>query len=116
VRQEPENKPLLVTILGYSQNVVYYGMAIDLLVTIVVLCVSVGTSLLAVFEVSTLKTALAVLDWVLLISIFVELLVAIAILVQAREIIAELYSIIRKRLLVSGQYLDVTRKSTTCPG
>jgi hypothetical protein len=52
-----------------------------LLVTIVVLCVSVGTSLLTVFEVSPLETALAVLDWVLLISIFVELLVAIAILV-----------------------------------
>ena len=107
--QEPEKRPLLVTILDYSQNVVYYGMAIALLVTIGVLFVSVGTSLLAVFEASPLQTALAVLDRVLLISIFVELLVTIAILVQEREIFAEPFlligviAVVRRILLVTAE-------------
>ncbi len=116
--QEPEKRPLLVTILDYSQNVVYYGMAIALLVTIGVLFVSVGTSLLAVFEASPLQTALAVLDRVLLISIFVELLVTIAILVQEREIFAEPFlligviAVVRRILLVTaeaGQTADAER-------
>ena len=107
--QEPEKRPLLVTILDYSQNVVYYGMAIALLVTIGVLFISVGTSLLEVFEVSPLQTALAVLDRVLLISIFVELLVTIAILVQEREIFAEPFlligviAVVRRILLVTAE-------------
>ncbi len=116
--QEPEKRPLLVTILDYSQNVVYYGMAIALLVTIGVLFISVGTSLLEVFEVSPLQTALAVLDRVLLISIFVELLVTIAILVQEREIFAEPFlligviAVVRRILLVTaeaGQTADAER-------
>jgi uncharacterized membrane protein (DUF373 family) len=107
-----------VTILDYSQNVVYYGMAIALLVTIGVLFISVGTSLLEVFEVSPLQTALAVLDRVLLISIFVELLVTIAILVQEREIFAEPFlligviAVVRRILLVTaeaGQTADAER-------
>ena len=116
--QEPAKRPLLVTILDYSQNVVYYGMAIALLVTIGVLFISVGTSLLEVFEVSPLQTALAVLDRVLLISIFVELLVTIAILVQEREIFAEPFlligviAVVRRILLVTaeaGQTADAER-------
>ncbi|MDQ3922289.1 MAG: phosphate-starvation-inducible PsiE family protein [Actinomycetota bacterium] len=107
-----------MTILDYSQNVVYYGMAIALLVTIGVLFISVGTSLLEVFEVSPLQTALAVLDRVLLISIFVELLVTIAILVQEREIFAEPFlligviAVVRRILLVTaeaGQTADAER-------
>jgi uncharacterized membrane protein (DUF373 family) len=118
VSQEPEKKPLLATILDYSQNVVYYGVAIALLVTVGVLFVSAGASLLAVFEAGPLETALAVLDRVLLISIFVELLNTIAILVQEREVVAEpflligLIAVVRRILLVTaeaGQTIDSER-------
>jgi hypothetical protein len=68
----PERQPLLVTILNSAEKVVYYGAAFVLLVTIEMLFVSAGTALLAVFETGPLDTALTVLEWVLLIFIFVE--------------------------------------------
>ncbi len=68
----PERQPLIVTILNYAEKVVYYGAAFALLVTIVMLFVSVGTALLAIFEAGPLDTALTVLERVLLIFIFVE--------------------------------------------
>ena len=49
-------------------------MAVALLVTVGMLFVSAGQGLLAVFDAGTLETALTVLDRVLLILIFVELL------------------------------------------
>ena len=102
-------KPFLVTILDYAQQVVYYGVTLVLLVTIGVLFVSVGTSFLMVFEVDPLQTTLAVLDRILLITIFVELLITIEILVQERQIVAEpflligLVAVIRRILLVTAE-------------
>ena len=99
----------MATILGYAQTVVYYGVTLVLLVAIGVLFVSVGTTLLAVFEVDPLETTLAVLDRVLLITIFVELLVTIEVLVQERKIVAEpflligLLAAIRRILLVTAE-------------
>ncbi len=113
--QESEKRLQPATILDYSQNVVYYVVALALLVTIGVLFVSVGTSILAVFEAGPLETALAVLDRVLLISIFVELLNTIGILVRERHIVAEpflligLIAVVRRILLVTaeaGQTVD----------
>jgi uncharacterized membrane protein (DUF373 family) len=113
--QESEKRSQLLTILGYSQNVVYYLVAFALLVTIGVLFVSVGASILAVFEAGPLETALAVLDRVLLISIFVELLNTIGVLVGERHIVAEpflligLIAVVRRILLVTaeaGQVVD----------
>ena len=46
--QKPEKRPLLVTIRDYSPSVVYYGMAIALLVTmgvLTVLVISLATAL-----------------------------------------------------------------------
>jgi len=108
-------RPFLVTILDYAQTIVYYGVTLVLLATIGVLFVSVGTSLLMVFEVDPLDTTLAVLDRILLITIFVELLITIEVLVQERQIVAEpflligLVAVIRRILLVTaeaGQTLD----------
>ncbi len=105
----PQRQPLLVTILNYSERVVYYGAAFALLVTIVMLFVSVGTALLAVFEAGPLDTALLVLDRVLLIFIFVELLDTIGIFVRENEIIAEpflligLIAVVRRILLVTAE-------------
>jgi hypothetical protein len=73
-------------------------MAIALLVAIGVLFVSVGTSLLAVFDAGNADK-----------NPNAELLIVVLLPYMC------IYSIIRKRLLVSGQYLDVTLKSTTCP-
>jgi uncharacterized membrane protein (DUF373 family) len=105
----PERQPLLVTILNYSERVVYYGAAFALLVTIVMLFISVGTALLAIVEAGPLDTALLVLDRVLLIFIFVELLDTIGIFVRENEIIAEpflligLIAVVRRILLVTAE-------------
>ena len=105
----PERQPLLVTILNYSERVVYYGAAFALLVTVGMLFFSVGTSMLAVFEAGPLETALVILDRVLLIFIFVELLNTIEIIVREREIVAEpflligLIAVVRRILLVTAE-------------
>jgi uncharacterized membrane protein (DUF373 family) len=105
----PEKQPLIVTILNYAEKVVYYGAAFALLVTIVMLFVSAGTALLAVFEAGPLDTALTVLDRVLLIFIFVELLDTIGIFVRENEIVAEpflligLIAVVRRILLVTAE-------------
>ena len=105
----PQRQPLLVTILNYSERVVYYGAALALLVTIVMLFISVGTALLAIFEAGPLDTALTVLDRVLLIFIFVELLDTIGIFVRENEITAEpflligLIAVVRRILLVTAE-------------
>ena len=102
-------KPFLVTILDYAQQVVYYGVSLVLLVAIGVLFVSVGASLLAVFEVDPLETILAILDRILLITIFVELLITIEVLVQERQIVAEpflligLVAVIRRILIITAE-------------
>ncbi len=110
-----EQRPFLVTILDYAQTVVYYGVSLVLLVAIGVLFVSVGASLLAVFEVDPLHTTLAVLDRILLITIFVELLITIEVLVRERTIVAEpflligLVAVMRRILIITaeaGQSLD----------
>jgi uncharacterized membrane protein (DUF373 family) len=115
----PGERPFLVTILDYAQQVVYYGVSLVLLVAIGVLFVSVGTSLLAVFEVDPLQTTLAILDRVLLITIFVELLITIEVIVRERQIVAEpfvligLVAVVRRILLVTaeaGQSVDEPEK------
>ncbi len=112
-------RPLLVTILDYSQQVVYFGVTLILLVAIGMLFVSVGASLLAVFEVDPLQTTLAILDRVLLITIFVELLITIEVIVRERQIVAEpfvligLVAVVRRILLVTaeaGQSVDEPEK------
>jgi len=105
----PERRPRLVTILNHSERVVYYGAAFALLVTVGMLFVSVGANLLAVFEVGPLETALTILNRVLLIFIFVELLNTIQIFVRENEIVAGpflligLIAVVRRILLLTAQ-------------
>ncbi len=112
-------RPLLVTLLDYSQQVVYFGVTLILLVAIGMLFASVGATLLAVFEVDPLQTTLAILDRVLLITIFVELLITIEVIVRERQIVAEpfvligLVAVVRRILLVTaeaGQSVDEPEK------
>ncbi|MDP8949292.1 MAG: hypothetical protein M3N00_03480 [Actinomycetota bacterium] len=83
--QEPKNKPRLVRGLNNVENVVYYGAYLYLLATIGVLFVSTGANLLAVREEGTLRTALTVLDRVILIFIFVELLHTVGVVVAGSK-------------------------------
>ena len=104
-----EERPLLVRILNQAEKVVYYGAALALLVTVGMLFFSVGTTMLAIFEAGPLETALVILDRVLLIFIFVELLNTIEIIVREREIVAEpflligLIAVVRRILLVTAE-------------
>jgi uncharacterized membrane protein (DUF373 family) len=110
-----ERSPLLTSIMDASQTVVYYGITFVLLATIAVLFVSVGATFLTVFEVDPLDTALAVLDRILLITIFVELLITIEVIVRERQLVAEPFlligvvAVVRRILLITaeaGQSLD----------
>jgi uncharacterized membrane protein (DUF373 family) len=109
VSRETERKPWLVTLLNYSEKVTYYGAALALLVTVGMLFVSVGASLLAVLEAGPLETALTILDRVLLIFIFVELLNTIEIFVRENEIVAGpfllvgLIAVVRRILLLTAE-------------
>ena len=86
-------------------------MAIELalLVTVGMLFVSVVASMLEVVEVGPLETALTVLDRVLLIFIFVELLNTVEIFVRENEIVAGpflligLIAVVRRILLLTAQ-------------
>jgi uncharacterized membrane protein (DUF373 family) len=106
---ESQERSLLMTILDRSQTVVYYGVTLVLLVAVGVLFVSVGTILLAVFEVDPLQTTLDILDRVLLITIFVELLITIEIIVRERQLVAEpflligMVAVVRRILLVTAE-------------
>lgn len=84
----------MAEILGLLERVVYYGAAVALLVTVGMLFVSAGESVLRVFEVGPLGTALEVLDRVLLIFIFAELLGTISTIVWEREVKAEPFLLI----------------------
>ncbi len=93
--KEPPVKELrLAEILGLSERVVYYVAAVALLVTVGMLFVSAGESVLRVTEVGPLGTALEVLDRVLLIFIFAELLGTISTIVREREVKAEPFLLI----------------------
>jgi uncharacterized membrane protein (DUF373 family) len=107
--REPERKPPLVTLLNYSEKAIYYGAALALLVTVGMLFVSVVASLLEVLEAGPLETALTILDRVLLIFIFVELLNTIEIFVRENEIVAGpfllvgLIAVVRRILLLTAE-------------
>lgn len=81
-------------VLGLSEKVVYYVAAVFLLVTVVMLFVSAGVSVFHVLELGPLESALEVLDKVLLIFIFAELLRTIITVVEEREVRVEPFLIV----------------------
>lgn len=94
MRREPESQPRLTRAIDGAERVVYYVAAAFLLVTIVLVFVAAVRDMLAVAEVGLLNTALAVLDSVLLVFIFAELLSTISTIVKEREIVAEPFLLI----------------------
>jgi uncharacterized membrane protein (DUF373 family) len=93
-KEPPVRELRLAEILGLSERIVYYVAAVALLVTVGMLFVSAGDSILRVLEVGPLETALEVLDRVLLIFIFAELLGTISTIVREREVKAEPFLLI----------------------
>ena len=98
----------MVRIMDVAERGAYYGVALFLLVTIVMVFVSAAISLGDVVELGPLETALEVLDKVLLIFIFAELLGTISTIVREREVTAEpflligLIAVVRRILAVTA--------------
>lgn len=95
-------------IMDLAERGAYYGVALFLLVTIVMVFASAAISLADVVELGPLETALEVLDKVLLIFIFAELLGTISTIVREREVTAEpflligLIAVVRRILAVTA--------------
>jgi uncharacterized membrane protein (DUF373 family) len=109
-----ENRPRLVEILGRAERIIYYGAAFALILTVGMIFASAALSAVEAISAEPLETALidtslTVLDRVLLIFIFVELLNTIGIVVREREIVAEpflpigLIAVVRRILLVTAE-------------
>ncbi len=77
----------LLEMLGVFEHIIYFFVAIALTVPIALLFGSMVMSTLRVAEVGVLETVLAVLDRVLLVFIFVELLDTIRIIIRERGIV-----------------------------
>ena len=108
-------KVSLLSVLAVAEHIIYYFVALTLIVPIVMLFVSAAMSMLQASEVGILQTVLAVLDRVLLVFILVELLDTIRIIRQERGIIiAEpfllvgLIAVVRRILLVTAQIEQAT--------
>jgi uncharacterized membrane protein (DUF373 family) len=104
------NKAKLLRILDAVEHIIYYFVALALIVPVGMLFVSAAMSVLQVSEVGILQTVLSVLDRVLLVFILVELLDTIRIISRERGlIIAEpfllvgLIAVVRRILLVTAQ-------------
>ena len=99
----------LSRLVDVMQRVVYYAASALLAVTIVMVFVSTVTSMLRVLEVGVPQTALTVLDQMLLIFIFVELLDTIGIVAREQEIVAEpflligIIAVVRRILSVTAE-------------
>lgn len=99
----------LLSMLGVFEHIIYFFVAVALIVPIALLFGSMVMSTLRVAEVGVLETALEVLDRVLLVFIFVELLDTIRIIIRERGIVivgpfllVGLIAVVRRILLVTA--------------
>ena len=90
----------LFSVLAVAEHIIYFFVALALIVPIVILFVSAAMSMLQVSEVGILQTVLAILDRVLLVFILVELLDTIRIIRREHGIII---AVVRRILLVTSQ-------------
>ena len=106
---EPKEEPKLSGFLDVLEHVVYYGASAVLAITLGMIFISAVISMLQVLEVGLNQTVRTVLDQVLLIFIFVELLATIRIVGREREIVAEpfllvgLIAVVRRILSVTAE-------------
>ncbi len=108
VRERPDVGSRLSGFIELAERIVYYGAALFLLLTIVMVFLSVVAGLRDIAEAGLLQTALEILDKVLLIFIFAELLSTISTTIREREIAAEpflligLIAVVRRILAVTA--------------
>jgi uncharacterized membrane protein (DUF373 family) len=103
-------KRIFTGILDAFERIAYVAIALALSIPIVMLVFSAALSMLEVYEVGVLETALTVLDRVLLAFIFVELIDTVRVTVRERGIfIAEpfllvgLIAVVRRILLLTAE-------------
>lgn len=105
---DPNDRRNLSGLINLAERFVYYGAALFLLATIGLLFFSAVEGFLKIGETGALNTALGVLDKVLLIFIFAELLSTISTVVRENEIMAEpflligLIAVVRRILAVTA--------------
>ncbi|HEX2729251.1 MAG TPA: phosphate-starvation-inducible PsiE family protein [Rubrobacteraceae bacterium] len=92
--ERPRREYRLSGIVELAERIAYYGAALFLLVTMGLVFVSAVDSVLAVAEIGLLAAALEILDKVLLIFIFTELLGTINTIVREQEVVAEPFLLI----------------------
>ena len=107
-RRPNREGPQPARFIDLAERGAYYGVALFLLATILMVFASAFVSLTDVLELGPLETALDVLDKVLLIFIFAELLGTISTIVREREVTAEpflligLIAVVRRILAVTA--------------
>lgn len=84
----------LTKYVSLAERVVYYGAALLLIGAIALLFVSTASAFLKIGQSGLVEVTLTVLDQVLLIFIFVELLNTIGVVIREREIVAEPFILI----------------------
>lgn len=87
-------KPDLTKYVSLAERVIYYGAAVLLIGAIALLFFSTASAFFEVGRSGLLGVTLVVLDRVLLIFIFVELLNTIGVVIREREIVAEPFILI----------------------
>ena len=116
-------KVSLLSVLAVAEHIIYFFVALALIVPIVMLFVSAAMSMLQVSEAGIFQTVLVILDRVLLVFILVELLYTTRIIRQEHGIIiAEpfllvgLIAVVRRILLVTAKSreLEAHKSFRTC--
>lgn len=106
--QTPKEERRLAQLIERVESVIYYGAALFLLGTIGLLFFSAVESFLQITQIGALQVSLEVLDKVLLIFIFTELLGTITTIVRENEVRAEpflligLIAVVRRILAVTA--------------
>lgn len=87
-------KPDLTKYVSLAERVIYYGTTVLLIAAIALLFISTVRAFLEIGQTDLIEVTLVVLDQVLLIFIFVELLNTIGVVIREREIVAEPFILI----------------------
>jgi len=99
----------LAALIRLCERVVYYGVALALIVTLGMLFYATTVTVLDVIQAGVLPTSLLVLDQILLIFIFAELLSTVGVIVREEEVVAEpflligLIAVVRRVLTITAE-------------
>ena len=109
MQRESPRRSRLTAIIRLCERAVHYGVALVLIVALGMLFYATAVTVLDVIEAGVLPTALIVLDQILLIFIFAELLSTVGTIVREDEVVAEpflligLIAVVRRVLTVTAE-------------